>query len=452
MNEMYLANSERPDAKNILKDMKAKMRSDVQSYLELAADYIDLGFFDEAIDVLNRPIKDKMSSAAYPLLHYYLGYLYTQKGLNDKAQQAYKTAAALPTDYCFPFRLESIDILNSALAHNPSDARALYYLGNCLYDIQPENAVEMWEKSVAVDDTLAIAHRNLGWAYLRTKEDPEKAIASYEKAIAHNDKDPLYYLELDTLYERANTPPEKRLALLQQNKETITQRKDTLIRNIALLVTAGKLDEAIDHLTNNWFYVSEGGGGQMRNAYVDAYLLRGLRYMDEKKYEKALADFLAASEYPDNLGVEIPKNDPRKPQVNYCIATAYKALNQNDKAQQFFTESAQQEIRRFRGEARFYQALSLKELDKHDEALKIFDRMIESAQRRLSDETTEVDFFAKFGTQQTKRSRQASAHFTLALGLLGKGNTNQAKQHFQKTAQLNAAHTWAKHYTNKIIF
>jgi tetratricopeptide (TPR) repeat protein len=449
MNELYLAKSSAPQAKEILSDMKTKMRDDVQACLELAADYMDFGFFDEAIDVLNRPIHDEMTSADYPMLHYYLGYLYGQKGQKDEADKFYKTAAALPTDYCFPFRLESIDILNSALAHNPSDARALYYLGNCLYDIQPDEAIKMWEKVIAINDSFAIAHRNLGWAYLRTKEDPEKAIASYEKAIRHNSKDPLYYLELDVLYERGNTSPEKRLALFEKNKETIMQRKDTLIKNIALLVNVGKVDDAIGHLTNNWFYVSEGGGREIHNAYVDAYLLRGLRYMDDNKYDNALADFLSAREYPDNLGIEIPKNDSRRPQVNYCIASAYKALAQSEKAQQFFNESADQNIRRFRSEARFYQALSLKELGRQDEAGKIFDQMIESGTRRLSDERTEVDFFAKFGTQQTRRTQQASAHFTLALGLLGKGNTDEAKQHFEKAAHLNAAHTWAKYYNSK---
>ena len=171
--------------------------------------------------------------------------------------------------------------------------------------------------------------------------------------------------------------------------------------------------------------------------------------MDNKQYDSALADFLSAREYPENLGIEIPKNDARRPQVNYCIATAYKALNQNDKAQQFFSESAAQNIRRSRGEARFYQALSLKQLNRQDEADRILDEMIESGTTRLSDERTEVDFFAKFGQRETRQVQQASAHYTLGLGLLGKGNTKEAKDQFDKAVHLNAAHTWAKYYTEK---
>ena len=36
----------------------------------------------------------------------------------------YRQAAALPSDYCFPARLEEIGILESAIAANPRDARA----------------------------------------------------------------------------------------------------------------------------------------------------------------------------------------------------------------------------------------------------------------------------------------------------------------------------------------
>ena len=35
------------------------------------------------------------------------------------------------------------------------------------YDVQPERAVSLWKRSAACDGTLAIVHRNLGWAAWR---------------------------------------------------------------------------------------------------------------------------------------------------------------------------------------------------------------------------------------------------------------------------------------------
>jgi tetratricopeptide (TPR) repeat protein len=58
----------------------------------------------------------------------------------------------LPSDYCFPSRLEEIAILESAMRANPSDARAPYYLGNLLYDRRRHvEAIRHWEKAAKLD-------------------------------------------------------------------------------------------------------------------------------------------------------------------------------------------------------------------------------------------------------------------------------------------------------------
>jgi anaerobic selenocysteine-containing dehydrogenase len=69
-------------------------------------------------------------------------------GETEKAQQFYHLAGQLPTDYCFPFQLESVQIFERALEVNAGDARAALYLGNLLYDRQPEAATRAWEKAM----------------------------------------------------------------------------------------------------------------------------------------------------------------------------------------------------------------------------------------------------------------------------------------------------------------
>ncbi|MHC4462494.1 MAG: DUF5107 domain-containing protein, partial [Planctomycetota bacterium] len=174
MNELYLAESglrSKTRAKKALANLTKKMRGEVESYLELAVDYGNCGLWDEAIEVLLRPVKSNMSFArTYPMIYYYLGYFYRQKGNTLEASKHFSLAARMPTDYCFPFRLESIKVFNTATKHNPSDARAHYYLGNLLYALQPEEAINLWEKSRAIDDSFATVHRNLGWAYNRTEK------------------------------------------------------------------------------------------------------------------------------------------------------------------------------------------------------------------------------------------------------------------------------------------
>jgi tetratricopeptide (TPR) repeat protein len=348
----------------------------------------------------------------------------------------------MPTDYCFPFRLESIEVLNTAVQHKFSDTRAYYYLGNLLYDLQPDEAIRCWEKSRTIDNSFAAVHRNLGWAYYRIERNIPQAIASYEKAVNCNNKDPRLYVELDSLYEVNNVPLRKRLALLEKNHKTVVKRNDSFLREIMVLVLVGRYDEAIDFLANNHFHVRE-GGGEIHDVFVDAHLLRGLSYLEKKQFDKALSDFQKASEYPENLSVGRPKNDRRAPQVAYYTATAYQALGDAEKADEFFKKVADQRVSSRRSEGRFYQGLCFSELGQKDRSEEIFDKLIENAKEELSKEA-DVDVFAKFGQQQTEQARRASAHYALGLGYLGKGLRDEAKAEFEQAVELNVSHVWAK--------
>jgi tetratricopeptide (TPR) repeat protein len=452
MNELYLIESaagSKIGAKKTLADLTAKMRDEVESYLELAVDYGNCGLWDEAIEVLLRPVKNKMSFAGtYPMVYYYLGCFYRQKGDTKESSKYFSLAARMPADYCFPFRLESIEALDSAIRDNPSDARAYYYLGNLLYDLQPDKAIAMWEKSRSIDDSFAAAHRNLGWAYYRKQGDIAKAIACYESAVACNDKDPRLYVELDNLYELGNISPEKRLALLEKNHQAVVKRNDSFLREITVLVLAGRYDEAIDFLAKNHFHVRE-GGGEIHDVYVDAHLLRGSRLFDNSKFNQALKDYLAASEYPENLSVGKPKNDRRAPQVAYYVGAAYEALGDTEKAAEFYKKSANQKDASQWPETRFYQGLSFQKLGQKETADKIFSDLIEGAKTKLA-QKAEIDVFAKFGEQQAEQARKADAHYALGLGYLGKSRRDEAAAEFQTASQLNLSNIQAKAQLTKL--
>jgi tetratricopeptide (TPR) repeat protein len=425
------------------KKLDAAMQHDVQAYLELAADYMGWGFWDEAIDVLARISRDKTDFAGrYPLVYYYLAFLHAQKGDKPVAEQFYSQAGTMPADYCFPFRAESAQVLQAALVRHPEDAKAHYYLGNLLYDLQPEQAIEQWERSRDLDGSFALVHRNLGWAYYRSRNDIPGAIASYEKAVACNAGDARLYTELDQLYELGNAPVEKRLALLERNRAAVGQRNDSLERWIGVLVLAGRYDEAIDALTKIHFHVRE-GGGEIRGIYVDAHLLRGLSRLRENRPRPALEDFRAAAEYPENLSVGRPKNDSLAPQIAYYTARACEALGDADQARQYDTNAASPRGGGFITESRFYQAMSLKKLGRDTEAQTLFDDLVKTGQDRLT-RGEAADFFAKFGERESPQARQAWAHYLIGLGHLGKGDTDLARGEFALAAKLNVSHIWAR--------
>ncbi len=441
----YSASKEDRDTARTSGPLTRLMRDEVQSYLELAFDYMNWGMWDDAVEVLNQPVEKEMRFAGtYPMVHYGLGYAFAQQGLKDAALAAYQKAAKMPIDYCFPFRLEEMDVLQAALRANPNDARACYYLGNLLFEIQPDQAVTYWQQSRQLDDSLALVHRNLGWAEYRSKNNIADAIACYERALKCEQLDPRFFLELDILYEIANAQPARRLAALEAHHEIVAARQESLTREIMVLVLAQQYDKAIEYLQDNRFHGHE-GREEIHDVYVDAHLLRGLTCADRGEWKAALAAFEKAGEYPENLSVGRPKNDARAPEVAYYTAAALAALGNQAKAKELFEQSAGQADTARWPETRFYQAMSLEQLGRHDEAKQVFEDLIKLGTERLQRESS-ADFFAKFGEQKTRRAQTASAHFLIGLGHLGLKETSEALEQMQKAVELNQGHTWARRH------
>ncbi len=440
-NELYLIKSAgnlRSEASEQLQTLKAAMRDEVQSYLELATDYGNSGLWDEAIDVLTRiDTSGGKDGGTYPLVYYYLGYYWHKKGQADESLRYYRLANKMPAQYCFPFRSETMDVLQHAMMRVPEDARAHYYFGNLIFENEPERAVGYWEQSRVLDDTFATVHRNLGMAYTRMGSDISKAILAYEKAAVCDNEDPKIYSELGGLYNRAGIPPEKRVAV--HDFETIVKRDDALSVLINLYVHEGKYDEAIELLTTYHFNIWEGGGG-IYDVYVDACLLKGIESFRNKRYQEALNDFEAALEYPENLEVSRRRNDWRSSRTRYFIGTTYVSLGNDEKARENFEKSVSFDVSA--SPILYYQGLAHDRIGQQTEAAEIFDRLISVGERRLEEDAS-VDFFAKFGEREDQATRMASAHYLVGLGYMGKGVKDEAKAEFDKALELNGNHLWA---------
>ena len=175
----------------------------------------------------------------------------------------------MPVDYGFPFRLESIKVLELASIYRPDDAKPHYYMGNLLYDKQPGKAIGYWENAVKIDPSLAIAWRNIGFGYYHHSQDLKKAINAYEKAVSIKKDDPIYYAELDPLYEMNNTPIETRSKLFEGKHDIVKLRDDSFVREIMVLNLSGQSEKAVEYLKNSSFHFRE-GSSSVRDITVDA--------------------------------------------------------------------------------------------------------------------------------------------------------------------------------------
>ena len=436
-NEVYLISKESGNVQKAEKDLAAltkNMRDFDQNYLELAVGYLNDGMVNDAEDVLNR------FTGKDPEISYYLGYIQDIKGNKEQASKFFKAANEQSEDYCFPFRLETIKILEKALQYNPNDGKAYYYIGNILYDKQPAKAISCWEDAVKYEPTLAIAYRNLGWSYGRYNNDSKKAIASYEKAIALNKTDAVYYDELDILYEATNSPVDVRLKLFDGNNEIVRKRDDAFVRQISVLTLAGKPDKSVEYLEGKRFSYRE-GNSRVREVIIDAQLSLGMKYLSEKNFKKALDHFLLAQIPDEEAGSARSGN--RDIQVNYYIGLAYDALRNKTSAKSFYSKAAGQ-TNRGSGFMSYYQGLSFQKLGDKAKATEIFNTLISNGENQINQSPdNSTDFFAIFGEREAENTRKSQAYTLRGLGYKGLGKTNEARGDLQKAVELSVSNLWA---------
>jgi tetratricopeptide (TPR) repeat protein len=437
MAERWLA-SDRPEDRN---ELTAAMTQFPATAEETAAEYLNAGLWSDGAEILSQAIAAAPDQTKIqPMIYYYLGYFAEKMNQPQKAAQDYALAAKMPPDYVFPFQNEAIDVLRAAMKANPQDAQAPYYLGNLLFDSQPDEAIALWQASAALDPSNAIVHRNLGvaWSHRKSGNSLDKAIAQMELAVSLPHKYAMHFTELDEMYEAEGAAPEKRLALLEDNREVVAQRDDALAREINLLVAMGKFDEAISLLGSKEFSVWEGGSLSVADDWADAHVLRGRQHLQDKQYQEAIADFKAALEPPSNLPSEDRIN--RKPEADYWIGMAYQALGDADQAKQYWQKSAAVAVpeppRRHEDSGHIgphtiqacYQAQSLRELGQNDQADTKFKELIKRANAAIQKDPAQFDRDAPVSDLLAERSRLAIAHYVAALSYLGLDDKQKATQ------------------------
>jgi tetratricopeptide (TPR) repeat protein len=93
---------------------------------------------------------------------------------------------------------------------------------------------------------------------------------------------------------------------------------------------------------------------------VDAHLLRGQNSFNSGNIKDALADWLNALKYPENMMVAESYRGGRESQVYYLIGSAYERMGNSKKAKEMWELSVSRRQNPQLSEIHFYRALSLK--------------------------------------------------------------------------------------------
>lgn len=434
-----------PTTRNEVPESDIAQRVQTQVKLDLAFDYAAAGFWCEARDLLSPYVT--ISGRVHPIALYLLGYCEDRVGNHSGALANWTDAAHVSPDYCFPSRIEEMIVLQAALAKNPSDARAHYYLGNLFYDKKRyDEATGEWEASVEIDPSFAIPWRNLGIAYFNVRKDADAALAAYESAFKANPADARLLYESDQLRKRIGASAPQRLARLEKHTHLVSQRDDLTVEFITLLNQTGCPEKALKMLLSRRFNPWEGGEGLVSGQYVWAHILLGRSLLESGNPQEALPHFSAAREYPWNLG-EGKHLLTRETHVDYFAGLALSGMGREDEARQCWTRAADDD-----GPITwlsYYRAMSLDVLGRKQEAASLLNHMRDFSRKQMEAEV-KIDYFATslpnlllFEDDFQKRN-QVDCLFLLALSELGLRNHERAVELLNQVLSLDCNHIAAQ--------
>jgi len=406
------------------------MRDDPQAYLELASAYIMAGAYGDAGDVMQHII-DK--GCTYPMVFYARGYCAEMSGDADVAALNYKKGSQAPHDYCYPFRAEEIEMLQHAIASDPADAKAPYYLGNLFYEHQPERARTLWETSRSLDPSFYIVHRNLALVYKDIDQDYPKALESIRKAVSCNASDPRLLFETDVINDLNGLTAKQKYDFLIANKKTAVKHYETLLRLITRAVENGNYDEALNLLDNNDIVESE-GAREKQSDYLNSYALKAWDLLRKNRGKQAADVMQKALDYPVGL-----YGRAQFSQLYYLAGLAAKKKGDTAAAQAYFNKAAN-DVERGTGADRQYEywsGLALQELGDVAAAQELYRGMTGTA-----NEGNVIN--GQFGGRTSANARLAQNEMTAGLGWLGLGDKVQAREHLQKALDANSGNIWAR--------
>ncbi len=429
-----------------------EIRCDSQTRLDLAHDFARAGFYAEALAVL-APATPEPTAGTGPTLAYTRAWLHRLLGNTKATASELETAAKTDRDYCFPHRVEEAVILAWAIAQNPADARARYYLGNLYYDRKRhQEAIALWEQSAALDPDFSIVWRNLGIGYFNILEQREKAQQAYERAYELAPTDARLLFERDLLWKRLGTTAATRLAALEKHLPQVRRRDDLSVEYADLLNQVGRHTDALAYLGSRRFQPWEGGEGLARTQHERTHLALGRQALAVGDAARALQHFETALIAPPNLG-ETKHLLANRSDIDYWLGCAAAALGDTARAQQVWTAAAgfrgdfQERAVRQYSEMTYFSARSLQKLGRAAEAQELFTGLKAYA-KQLFHEEAKVYYFAtslpaRLLFDNLQRRQETTALLIEAQAELGLGQPAAAKQLLETVLQRDPARALA---------
>lgn len=167
------------------------LAADPYRVLEIASQYMRLGLYGLALEVLARdypavPLDQTEPGAVLPQQHPLVGYYrgYCREKLGESGTADYAAAGKLSTLYVFPNRAEDLEVLRAAIHTNADDATAHYLLGTQYFSRgRTDDALAEWKTARRLNSKIPVLDANVGRVLLRVRHDAAGALDAFRAGL-----------------------------------------------------------------------------------------------------------------------------------------------------------------------------------------------------------------------------------------------------------------------------
>ncbi len=293
-----------------------------QTFLELAISYANLELSQEAAEVLQ-------SAPASPMIELWKAYLNPTASKSSLSQ-----IAQMPKDFVFPFRRESLAVLQWATQHSDHWVYK-YYLALNLWGKGRDEEAGQWLKDAGSEMNYAPAYS--ARAHLLKKLEDRNPVPDLKKAMDLKNTDWRNHRALTRhLLSVGATDQARQLA--QKAVEQFPDNYTLGMEYAKTLLQAGAFEKAISIL-NGLNVLPFEGAAEGRQLYEKAHHRLAIRQMKNEDYALAISLLQSAKKWPENLGVGKPF-EPDDRISDYLLGICYQKIKQPEKAKKQWEQVA----------------------------------------------------------------------------------------------------------------
>ena len=326
------------------------LANDSDRILNVASEYMRLGFYSQALDVLSRDYPKPFASESepgqlapskHPMLAYYRGYCRQKLGQSGAAD--FSAGAKLPAEYAFPSSREDVEVLTTALKANPTDANAHYLLGTLYFSKGlTDDALVAWDQARKLNSHIPVLHASLGRALLHVKNDPQAALQVFQEGLPVDPNNIALYAGMDQALSILRRPPQERIAALERYPNQAEMPTSLLYELILNLAEAGDFEKAVG-LFNNRFFQREEGGTNVRQVWLEVQIQQAQFLAQNRECSEAIPILDRLAEPRPDLAFTHDglQSFLRSARFNYLVGSLYGTCHLPDKARDHLTKAAE---------------------------------------------------------------------------------------------------------------